>query len=167
MGLLTWVAVGAIVLVIIGLGWGVFFAGLFRGAQEVSQNPVVQNATKETIEAADDAADTQLSSSDTVVVVHTEKTVYKVRDPVVIVVQNEGNKKVSLGDSAPDVVVKNKETGKSYDVTVTQVNSELEPGDTITIIWDDTNEIESGTYVAIVTADDGTKVGETTFTVEA
>lgn len=170
MGLVTWVAIGVIALVVIGLGWGVFFAGLFRGAQVISENPVVQNATKETIEAADKTADNELTSASTnnVVVVHTEKTVYKVRDPVLIVVKNEGNDKVVLSDSSssPNVVIRNKDTGKTYDVTITQVKTELEPGDTVTITWDQTSDIESGTYVAVVKADDGTTIGETTFTVE-
>jgi uncharacterized cupredoxin-like copper-binding protein len=166
MGIVTWVAIGVIVLVAIGLGLGGFFSGLYRGAQVISENPVVQNATKETIEAADDAADTELSSTNTFVVVHTEKTVYKVSDPVVIVVKNEGNDKVVFSNSSPNVEVRNKDTGKTYDVTITQVKTELEPGETVTITWDETNDIESGPYVAVVKADDGTTVGETTFTVE-
>jgi len=87
---------------------------------------------------------------------------------VLIVVKNEGNDKVVLSDSAssPNVVIRNKDTGKTYDVTITQVKTELEPGDTVTITWDQTSDIESGTYVAVVKADDGTTIGETTFTVE-
>ena len=166
MGLGTLIAIGVIVLVVIGLGWSVFFSGLFRGAQVVSDNPVVQNATKETIEAADDAADTALSSNPNVVVVQSERTVYKVKEPVVIVVKNEGSEKVVFSNSAPDVEIRNKDTGEAHDVTVTQVRTELEPGETVTIRWDDTSEIESGTYVAVVKASDGTVVGETTFTVE-
>jgi ABC-type Na+ efflux pump permease subunit len=166
MGIVTWIAIGVIVLVAIGLGWGVFFSGLFRGAQVISENPVVQNATKESIEAADKTADEQIGSN-SVVVVHTEKTVYKVRDPVVIVVKNEGKDKVVLSDSSSsNVEIRNKESGKTYDVTITQVKKELEPGDTVTVTWDKTSDIESGTYVAIVKADDGTTIGETTFTVE-
>jgi hypothetical protein len=170
MGIVAWVAIGVIVLVAIGLGWGVFFSGLFRGAQVISENPVVQNATKETIESADKAVDDQLTStsSNNVVVVHTEKTVYKVKDPVVIVVKNEGNATIRLSDSSssPNVEITNKDTGKKYDATITQVKTELEPGDTVTVTWDQTSDIESGTYVAIVKADDGTTIGETTFTVE-
>ena len=170
MGIVAWVAIGVIVLVAIGLGWGVFFSGLFRGAQLISENPVVQNATKESIEAADKTANDQQTdtSSNTLVVVHTEKTVYKVRDPVVIVVKNEGNDKVVLSDSSssPNVQIRNKDTGKTYDVTITQVKTEIEPGDTVTITWDQTSDIDSGTYVAVVKADDGTTIGETIFTVE-
>ena len=168
MGIITWVAIGVIVLVAIGLGWGVFFAGLFRGAQVISENPVVQNATKETIEAADRTANNQLTSTSNhaLVVVHTEKTMYKVRDPILIVVKNEGNDKVVLSNSAPNVEIRNSDTGKTYEVAVTQVKTQLEPGETMTITWDQTSDIESGNYEAVVKADDGTTVGETTFTVE-
>ena len=48
MGLITWILLGIIVLVAIGLGVGVFFTGLFRGADRVAENDVVQNATEET-----------------------------------------------------------------------------------------------------------------------
>lgn len=41
MGLLTWIAIGVIVLVVIGLGVGVFFSGLIRGAEIVAENPAV------------------------------------------------------------------------------------------------------------------------------
>jgi outer membrane lipoprotein-sorting protein len=166
MGLLTWVLFGVIVLVAIGVGWGVFFSGLYRGAQVVSENPVVQNATQEATEAASNAADTRLSSSSNVVVVHTERTVYKVKEPVIIVVKNEGDQKVAFSDSTPNIEIRNKDTGKTYDVTITQVKTELEPGESLTITWDYTDEVESGQYTAVVTAEDGTKVGETAFTIE-
>lgn len=167
MGLLTWVLIGVIALVVIGLGWGVFFSGLYRGAQVVSENPVVQNTTEEATEAVDEAADTQLSSTSNVVVVHTERTVYKVKEPVIIVVKNEGNEKVAFGDSEPNIEIRNKDTGNTYDVTITQVKTELEPGESLTITWDQTDGVDSGEYIAVVTAEDGTKVGETTFTIEA
>jgi outer membrane lipoprotein-sorting protein len=167
MGLITWVAIGVIVLVAIGLGWGVFFSGLWRGAETIADNPVVQNATRETIEAADNAADTEMSSTNSVVYVETERTVYKVSDPVVIVVKNQGNDKVVFSDSTPKVVISNKDTGRTYDVTVTQIKTELEAGETVTIVWDENADVDSGTYVAVVKADDGTTIGETTFTIEA
>ena len=46
MGLLTWVLIGVIVLVAIGLGVGAFFTNRFEGAEIISQNPAVQNATE-------------------------------------------------------------------------------------------------------------------------
>ena len=166
MGLVTWVAIGVIVLVAIGLGWGVFFSGLLRGAEVVGNNPVVQNATKETIQAADNAVDTQLNSTNSVVYVHTERTVYKVSDPVVIIVKNQGSDKVVFSNSSPNIVIQNKDTGKTYDVRVTQVTTELEPGETINVTWTDTANAESGSYIAIVEADDGKVVGETSFNIE-
>jgi len=47
MGLLVWIVVGIVILAIVGLGVGTFFSGVFKGAQTVSQNPVVKNATQE------------------------------------------------------------------------------------------------------------------------
>lgn len=167
MGLITWVLLGVIVLAGIGLGWGFLFSGVLRGAEEVSENPTVQNATQEATEAAEEASDTQLDITSDVIVVQPERTVYKVKEPVIIVVKNEGDQKVTLSDSAPDVKIKNNDSGKIYDVTVTQIETELEPGESLSITWDQTGDVESGDYTAVVSAEDGTKIGETTFTIEA
>jgi hypothetical protein len=165
MGLLTWVLIGVIALVVIGLGWGVFFSGLYRGAEVVSQNPVVQNATQEATKAASTVENSTLGGPSKVVVVQTERTVYKVKEPVIIVVKNEGDDKVVFSNSKPNIEISNKDTGKTYDVTM--VKTELEPGQSVTVTWDQTGyEVQSGNYIAVVTADDGTKVGETTFTIQ-
>ena len=47
MGLLTWIIIGVVVLAIIGLGWQMFFSGIWNGAQRIGQNPVIQNVTNE------------------------------------------------------------------------------------------------------------------------
>ena len=47
MGLITWIIIAIVVLAIIGLGVGAFFSGVFKGAQQVGSNPVVQNTTGE------------------------------------------------------------------------------------------------------------------------
>ena len=47
MGLITWIAIAVIVLVVIGLGAGVFFSGMIRGAEIIGNNPAVQNVTQE------------------------------------------------------------------------------------------------------------------------
>jgi hypothetical protein len=167
MGLLTWVLLGVVVLVVIGLGWGVFFSGLYRGAQVVSENPVVQNATQEATKTAENAANSHLGGTSNVVVVHTERTVYKVKEPVTIVVKNEGNQKVVFSNSAPNVQIKNIDTGKTYDVTITQVNTELEPGQSMTITWDQAENPQSGDYTAVVSTGNGTQIGETTFTIQS
>ena len=41
MGLITWIAIAVIALVVIGLGVGVFFSGLIRGAEIIGNNPAV------------------------------------------------------------------------------------------------------------------------------
>jgi hypothetical protein len=52
MGALTWIVIAVIILAIIGLGWQTFFSGLWQGAQNVGQNPVVQNLTNEAKDGA-------------------------------------------------------------------------------------------------------------------
>jgi hypothetical protein len=47
MGLLTWIAIIIIILAVIGLGAGVFFSGVMRGANTVWNNPAIQNVTQE------------------------------------------------------------------------------------------------------------------------
>jgi hypothetical protein len=102
-GLVTWVAIGVIILVAIGLGAGVFFYGLLRGAQIVSENPVVKNATQEAAKAADN---TEITTANTVTAVQSEKTVYKTSEPIVIVIKNTGNDKVILPDSSAVLKIK-------------------------------------------------------------
>jgi uncharacterized protein YpmB len=47
MGLLTWIVIIVIILAVIGLGAGVFFSGVMRGAEIVWNSPAVQNVTQE------------------------------------------------------------------------------------------------------------------------
>src|ERR1051326_1261201 len=114
MGLVTWIAIGVIVLVAIGLGAGVFFSGLLRGAQIIAQNPVVQNATQETTKAAEN---THITNTDTVTAIQTEKTVYTTTEPVVIVVKNTGSDKIVLPGSQAVLKLKNQNNGKTYTAT--------------------------------------------------
>jgi hypothetical protein len=171
MGLITWVAIGAIVLVVIGLGWGIFFSGLTKGAEKVSENPLIQNATQEAAKAIDNNADqTTVSSTNTVAVVQTQKTVYKTAEPVVIVIKNEGDKKLTFPESSAILKIKNEDNGKNYDVVITQIKTNLEPGETLTITWDQQDNsgmaVSSGTYVADIETTNSTSVGQTTFTIE-
>jgi hypothetical protein len=171
MGLITWVAIGAIVLVVIGLGWGVFFSGLTKGAEKVSENPLVQNATQEAAKAIDNNADTTVSSTNTVAVVETQKTVYKTAEPVIIVIKNEGDKKLTFPESSAVLKIKNEDSGKNYDVVITQIKTNLEPGETLTITWNQQDNngmaVSSGTYIAAVETTNSTSVGQTTFTIES
>ncbi|MDQ3948201.1 MAG: hypothetical protein M3218_03665 [Thermoproteota archaeon] len=45
--MLTWIAIIVIILAVIGLGAGVFFSGVMRGAEIIRNSPVVQNVTEE------------------------------------------------------------------------------------------------------------------------
>ena len=47
MGLMTWIMIGVLILVIIGIGWQPFFSGILEGAKKVGDNPLVRNATGE------------------------------------------------------------------------------------------------------------------------
>jgi len=168
MGLVTWIAIGVIILVAVGLGAGVFFSGLLRGAQIVSQNPVVQNATQEAAKAAEK---TDITSANTVTVVQSEKTVYKTSEPVVIVIKNNGNERIELPSSSAVLKVKNENSGKTYDVIITQTKAELDPGESVTITWDQHDAsgatVESGTYSADVQTSSNTEIGKTTFTIQS
>lgn len=54
MGLVTWILIGVLVLVILGLGWEAFFSGIVDGARKVGDNPLVHNATGEAQELVRD-----------------------------------------------------------------------------------------------------------------
>lgn len=175
MGLITWVAIGVIVLVGIGLGWGVFFSGLTQGVEKVAENPAVQQATDEAAEFIDESIDTETSSIDRLVVVNTEKTVYTQQEPVVIIVKNEGNQTMQVSDSSIEVQIRNADDNSQENdvVVVSQVITELDPGESVTISWDQRdsngNHVKSGKYVAIVNnvPSEEESSRTTTFTIEA
>jgi hypothetical protein len=183
MGLITWIAIAVIVLVIIGLGVGVFFSGLLKGAQIVAQNPVVQNATHEALKTVENTHITTTptvttTTSNTVTIVQSEKTTYKTTEPVVIVIKNEGNGDLVLPDSSVILKVKNQVTDKIYDVVITQGNSELKSGESISVRWDQRDNagtaVGPGTYSADVvalgsgqTSTSATSLGQATFTIQS
>lgn len=92
MGLITWIAIVVIVLVVIGLGAGVFFSGLIRGAEIIGNNPAVQNVTQEAKEFLDNNIQgSSSSSSSSVLVITTNEARYRVDEPVTITVKNIGD----------------------------------------------------------------------------
>src|SRR5262249_46001976 len=128
MGLVTWILVGVIVLVAIGLGVGVFFSGLVKGAQIVSQNPVVQNATSEAGKA--------IANDNTgVTVVHMQKTVYTRSEPVVIEIKNQGNSTVTFPEHSTILNIKDQSSSKTYVISATEDKTEIAPGDSYTVSW--------------------------------
>jgi hypothetical protein len=181
MGLVTWIAIAVIVLVIIGLGAGVFFSGLLKGAQIVAQNPVIQNATHEALKTAENTHITTsptatTTAGNTVTIVQSEKTAYKTTELVVIVIKNNGNDNVVLPDSSVLLKVKSQGTEKTYDVIITQAKAKLKSGESTSVAWDQRDNagiaVGPGQYTADVEAigsgqnNTSRTLGQTTFTIQ-
>jgi uncharacterized protein HemX len=99
MGLITWIAIAVIVLVVIGLGAGVFFSGLIRGAQIIGNNPAVQNVTQEAKEFLNGNLQGSNSSS-RFLVITTNEARYRISEPVTITVKNIGDVTLNFPNSA-------------------------------------------------------------------
>jgi flagellar hook assembly protein FlgD len=152
MGLITWIAIAVIVLAVIGLGVGVFFSGLIRGAEIIGNSPAVQNVTEEAKEFL--RGNMQLSSNSNVLVITTNEAIYRIGEPVIITVKNIGAEILTFPDSALGLEIQNINTGQTYNVAAAQVITELEPGTSRTITWnqEDGNgsNVPTGNYTAIV-----------------
>jgi flagellar hook assembly protein FlgD len=153
MGLITWIAIAVIVLAVIGLGVGVFFSGLIRGAEIIGNSPAVQNVTEEAKEFL--KGNMQLSSSSSnVLVITTNKAIYSVGEPVIITVKNTGDEMLTFPDSALGLEIQNINTGQTYNVAAAQVLTELEPEASKTITWNQEdgngNNVPAGGYTATV-----------------
>jgi predicted PurR-regulated permease PerM len=113
MGLITWIAIVVIVLVVIGLGAGVFFSGLIRGAEIIGNNPAVQNVTQEAKEFLDNNIQgSGSSSSSSVLVITTNEARYRVDEPVTITVKNIGDETLTFPNSALGLKIQNTNTGQ-------------------------------------------------------
>ena len=127
MGLITWIAIAVIVLVVIGLGAGVFFSGLIRGAEIIGNNPAVQNVTQEAKEFLNGNLQGS-SSSSSVLVITTNEARYRISEPVTITVKNIGDVTLTFPNSAEGLKIQNMNTGQIYNVVAAQVITELGPG---------------------------------------
>jgi uncharacterized cupredoxin-like copper-binding protein len=153
MGLATWIAIAVIALVVIGLGVGVFFSGLIRGAEIIGNNPAVQNITQEAKEFLN--SNIQGSSiSSNVLVITTNEARYRIGEPVTITVKNIGDETLTFSDSALGLKFQNTNTGQMYGVATAKVMTELTPGASKTITWnqqdDGGNNVPAGDYTATV-----------------
>src|SRR5918998_6565730 len=153
MGLITWIAIAVIALVVIGLGAGVFFSGLIRGAEIIGNNPAVQNLTQEAKELL--SSNIQGSSvSSSVLVITTNEARYRIGEPVTITVKNIGDETLTFSDSALSLKFQNTNTGQMYGVATAQVITELVPGASKIITWNqqdgDGNNVPTGDYTATV-----------------
>jgi hypothetical protein len=154
MGLITWIAIAVIVLVVIGLGAGVFFSGLIRGAEIIGNNPAVQNVTQEAKEFLDNNIQGSSSSSSSVLVITTNEARYRVDEPVTITVKNIGDETLTFPNSAMDLKIQNMNTGQMYSVVAAQVTTELEPEASRMLTWNQEdgngNNVPAGDYTATV-----------------
>jgi uncharacterized cupredoxin-like copper-binding protein len=153
MGLITWIAIAVIALVVIGLGVGVFFSGLIRGAEIIGNNPAVQNITQEAKEFLN--SNIQGSSiSSNVLVITTNEARYRIGEPVTITVKNIGDETLTFSDSALGLKFQNTNTGQMYGVATAKVMTELTPGASKTITWNQQdgggNNVPAGDYTATV-----------------
>ena len=155
MGLITWIAIAVIVLVVIGLGAGVFFSGLIRGAEIIGNNPAVQNVTQEAKEFLNGNLQGS-SSSSSVLVITTNEARYRISEPVTITVKNIGDMTLTFPNSAEGLKIQNMNTGQIYNVAAAQVMTELGPGASRMITWnqedDNGNNVPTGDYTATVQA---------------
>ena len=153
MGLITWIAIAVIVLVVIGLGAGVFFSGLIRGAEIIGNNPAVQNVTQEAKEFLNGNLQ-RSSSSSSVLVITTNEARYRISEPVTITVKNIGDMTLTFPNSAEGLKIQNMNTGQIYNVAAAQVITELGPGVSRMITWNQEdgngNNVPAGDYTATV-----------------
>jgi flagellar hook assembly protein FlgD len=152
MGLITWIAIAVIVLAVIGLGVGVFFSGLIRGAEIIGNSPAVQNVTEEAKEFL--RGNMQPSSNSNVLLITTNEAIYSIGEPVIITVRNIGAEMLTFSNSALGLEIQNINTGHTYNVAAAQVITELEPGTSRTITWNQEdgngNNVPTGSYTATV-----------------
>ena len=153
MGLITWIAIAVIALVVIGLGAGVFFSGLIRGAEIIVNNPAVQNITQEAKEFLNsNIQESSISSS--VLVITTDEARYRISQPVTITVKNIGDETLTFSDSALGLKFQNTDTGQIYGVVTAKVITELIRGASKTITWNQQdgsgNNVPAGDYTATV-----------------
>ncbi len=153
MGLITWIAIAVIALVVIGLGVGVFFSGLIRGAEIIGNSPAVQNITQEAKEfLSSNIQGSSIGSS--VLVITSNEARYRIGEPVTITVKNIGDETLTFSDSALNLRFQNISTGQIYGVPTTKVITELASGASKTLTWNQQdgngNNVPTGDYTATV-----------------
>jgi hypothetical protein len=153
MGLITWIAIAVIALVVIGLGAGVFFSGLIRGAEIIGNNPAVQNITQEAKEFLNNNIQGSSISSN-VLVITTNEARYRIGEPVTVTVKNIGDETLTFSDSALSLRFQNINSGQIYGVATAKVITELVPGASKILTWNQQdgngNNVPAGDYIATV-----------------
>ncbi len=153
-GFVTWVAIIAIVLVAIGLGIGVFFSGLIRGAEIVGEKIEESPVVKEAQDFVEDRTGT--SSSAEVLVVTTDQATYDAGEPVTITVKNIDDRTLTFPDASLGLEIENVDSGQKYTIPSAQVITELAPGKSKEIKWDE--DAPAGDYAATVHTTQGKNI---------
>jgi hypothetical protein len=156
-GLLTWIVIAVVILAIIGLGVGTFFFGVMRGAEVTANNPVIQNATDQTKEFIEEKVNSGITegnaSEDTAILALTsEKTTYKVGEPVTFIIRNNAAEALAFPNSAFGLEITNVDTGQELPIFSAQVITSIEAGEskfiTLTLETVDGQEPGEGNYLA-------------------
>jgi flagellar hook assembly protein FlgD len=128
---------------------------LIRGAEIIGNNPAVQNVTQEAKEFLNGNLQGS-SSSSSVLVITTNEARYRISEPVTITVKNIGDVTLTFPNSAEGLKIQNMNTGQIYNVAAAQVMTELEPGASRMITWNQEdgngNNVPTGDYTATVQA---------------
>ena len=94
------------------------------------------------------------SDSSNVLAITTNEARYRIGEPVTITVKNIGHETLTFPNSAVDLKVQNMNTGQKYSVIAAQVTTELQPGASRMLTWnqedDNGNNVPAGSYTAIV-----------------
>lgn len=147
MGFVTWVAIIAIVLVAIGLGVGVFFSGLIRGAEIVGERISESTVVREAQDFVEDRVDA--GSSDRILVVTTDEATYDAGEPVTITVKNIGDRTLAFPDASLGLEIVHAGSGQKYNVPSAKMITELAPGESKEITWNEEGA-PAGDYIATV-----------------
>jgi archaellum component FlaG (FlaF/FlaG flagellin family) len=153
MGLITLVAIIAIVLVAIGLGIGVFFSGLFRGAEIVGDRIQDNEAVQDAQQGVENFVGNGTGTSSEVLVMTTNEATYDVGESVTFTVKNIGDQTLTFPDASLGLEIENVDTGDNYSVMSAQVITELAPDESKDVTWDE--EAPEGDYTATVKTTDG------------
>lgn len=87
-------------------------------------------------------------------VITTNEARYRFGEPVTITIKNIGDQTLTFPNSAVGLKIQNMNTGQVYSVTATQVTTELEPGASRMLTWNQEdgngNDVPAGDYTATV-----------------
>ncbi len=118
----------------IGLGVGVFFSGLIRGAEIIGQNPAVQNTSEKAQEFV--TGKTDIDAKD-VLGITTDEANYNQGEHLVITVRNIGDHTLTFPDSALGLEIQRVGSGQKYSIATAQVITELSPDESKKLTWDE------------------------------